>query len=359
MTILMLDYLKSTYESKKVFLTGHTGFKGAWMLVLLRSVGADVRGYSLAPEEPSLYQKIDGDTLCDSVIGDLNDLQDLEQQIENFQPDFVFHFAAQSLVRRSYTLPIETFQTNVMGTAHLLEAVRKVKGKCDVVVITTDKVYDNLEIDYSYKEDDKLGGFDPYSSSKAGAEIVSASYSKSFFNIDEHAAHQTAIATARSGNVIGGGDYCEDRIIPDIIRALEAGKAVSVRNPAAVRPWQHVLEPLGGYLLLGAKLSEDPNQFASSYNFGPNMGDDLPVEELVKIALDKWGSGEYVKPDTKGEPHEAGLLKLDISKAMLELDWNPKLNSEEAIGLTIDWYKNSGSEALKYCEKQINGYFSK
>ena len=353
----MYTYLKSTYENKKVFLTGHTGFKGAWMLVLLRSLGANVRGYALTPEEPSLYSKVGGDALCDSVIADINDLQALEQQLEEYQPDVVFHFAAQSLVRRSYTKPLETFQTNIMGSAHVLEAVLKVNGKCDVVVITTDKVYENLEIDYSYKEEDKLGGFDPYSSSKAGAEIVTNSYRQSFFNIEKHAEHQTAIATARSGNVIGGGDYCEDRIIPDIIRALEEGKLVAVRNPSAVRPWQHVLEPLAGYLLLGAKLSEDAGAFASSYNFGPNMGDDLPVEELVKIALNKWGSGDYKKPDASGEPHEAGLLKLDISKAMLELDWHPKLNSEQAIELTIDWYKNAGNGALEYCEKQINAYF--
>lgn len=354
----MIDHLKSTYASKKVFLTGHTGFKGAWMLVLLKAVGANVKGYSLTPEDPSLYQKIQGDNLCESIIGDINDLSNLQQHIEEFQPDFVFHFAAQSLVRRSYKNPLETFQTNVIGTANLLEAVRKVNGKCDVVVITTDKVYENLEIDYSYKEEDKLGGFDPYSSSKAGAEIVANSYRQSFFNIDEHATHQTAISTARSGNVIGGGDYCEDRIIPDIIRALEANKPVGVRNPSAVRPWQHVLEPLGGYLLLGAKLSENAQDFATSYNFGPNMGDNLPVEELVKIALDKWGGGEYDKPDSSGEPHEAGLLKLDISKAMLELDWHPKLNSEQAISLTIDWYKNAGSNPLAFCEKQIDSYFA-
>lgn len=355
----MYSYLKSTYENKKVFLTGHTGFKGAWMLVLLRSLGATVKGYSLNPESPSLYQKIEGDNLCESVIANINDLERLEKEVADFQPDFIFHFAAQSLVRRSYKYPLETFQTNIMGTAHLLEAVKGISGKCDVVVITTDKVYENLEIDYSYKEQDKLGGFDPYSSSKAGAEMVTSSYRSSFYNIEEYSKHQKAIATARSGNVIGGGDYCEDRIIPDIVKALSDGEAVAVRNPAAVRPWQHVLEPLGGYLLLGARLGEDPKKFATAYNFGPNMGDDLAVEGLVKIALKKWGTGEYENPDLSGQPHEAGLLKLDISKAMLELDWHPKLNSEQAIGMTMDWYKNAGADALEYCEKQINTYFNK
>ncbi|MBL4576917.1 MAG: CDP-glucose 4,6-dehydratase, partial [Flavobacteriales bacterium] len=345
------------YQNKKVFLTGHTGFKGAWMLVVLRYLGADVRGYSLEAEDPSLYNKINGDDLCQSVIGDINDLQNLTGELKDYQPDFVFHLAAQSIVRRSYKQPIETFQTNIIGTAHLLEAVRSLDGKCDVVVITTDKVYENLEIDYEYKEHDKLGGFDPYSSSKAGAEIVAASYRQSFFNTDDHDKHLKALATARSGNVIGGGDYCEDRIVPDIIRALEAGNPVAVRNPAAIRPWQHVLEPLGGYLLLGAKLSEDPKQFGTSYNFGPSMGDDLSVEALVKIALARWGSGDYEKPDSSGEPHEAGLLQLDIAKAMLELDWHPKLNSEEAIERTVDWYKNAEADPLGYCEQQIQSYF--
>ena len=357
MTVLMIELLKSKYQNKKVFLTGHTGFKGAWMLVLLRYLGADVTGYALESEETSLYRQINGDALCYSVIGDVSDLEKLQQEMKKFQPDFVFHLAAQSLVRRSYKQPIETFHTNIIGTANLLEAVKSVDGKCDVVVITTDKVYENLEIDYPYKEQDKLGGFDPYSSSKAGAEIVTSSYSRSFFNIAEHEKHQKAIASARSGNVIGGGDYCEDRIVPDIIRALESKTPVAVRNPSAIRPWQHVLEPLGGYLLLGAKLSEDPQQFASAYNFGPSIGDDLSVEELVKIALDRWGSGEYEKPDTTGEPHEAGLLKLDISKAMLELDWCPKMNSRQAIERTIDWYKYAGSDPLTYCEKQIQSYF--
>ncbi|MBL4752815.1 MAG: CDP-glucose 4,6-dehydratase [Flavobacteriales bacterium] len=354
----MIELLKSTYQNKKVFLTGHTGFKGAWMLTLLRHLGAEVRGFSLEAEEPSLYRQINGDGLCSSVVGDIGDLEKLKQELKGFQPDFVFHLAAQSLVRRSYKQPIETFQTNIIGTANVLEAVKGVDGKCDVVVITTDKVYENLEIDYPYKEQDKLGGFDPYSSSKAGAEIVTSSYSRSFFNIAEHAKHQKAIASARSGNVIGGGDYCEDRIVPDIIRALEAEKPVAVRNPSAIRPWQHVLEPLGGYLLLGAKLSEDPQQFASAYNFGPRLGDDLSVEELVKIALDRWGSGDYEKPDTAGQPHEAGLLKLDISKAMLELDWQPQMNSSQAIECTIDWYKHAESDPLGYCKNQIQSYFA-
>ena len=358
MTIFMIDLLKSTYKNKKVFLAGHTGFKGAWLLVMLRHLGADVRGYSLEPEDPSLYQKINGGDLCQSVIADITDLDRLTKELKDYQPDFVFHLAAQSIVRRSYKHPLETFTTNIIGTANVLEALKGVEGKCDVVVITTDKVYENMEMNYAYKEEDKLGGFDPYSSSKVGAEIVTTSYRSSFFNMDDHDQHGTAIAVARSGNVIGGGDYCEDRIVPDIIRALEAKSPLSVRNPEAIRPWQHVLEPLGGYLLLGTKLSEDPKQFASSFNFGPSMGDDLSVEELVKIALDRWGSGDYEKPGSSGEPHEAGVLKLDISKAMLELDWYPKMNSEQAIELTVDWYKNSGSGPLAYCEDQIKAYFA-
>jgi len=242
------EIFENTYKGKKIFLSGHTGFKGSWMLTWLHQLGAEVRGYALTPEnENDLYNLINGDKLCNSVIGDIRDKEKLVNTIIDFQPDFIFHLAAQPLVRRSYEMPLYTFEVNVNGTVHLLEAIRNLQKKCTVVIITTDKVYENQETDYAYREDDKLGGYDPYSASKAAAEIVVSSYRNSFFNPADYEKHKKAIATARAGNVIGGGDRAADRIVPDIIHALETGMPVIVRNPYAVRPWQHVLDPLSGY----------------------------------------------------------------------------------------------------------------
>jgi len=334
------DVLRSCYAGKKVFLTGHTGFKGSWLLTWLHLLGAEVTGYALAPEgEPNLYTLLKGDDLCKSVIADLNQREVLEQALLECQPDFVFHLAAQPLVRLSYQRPTETFQVNALGTAHVLDAVRRLDKPCTVVLITTDKVYENKEWIYPYRETDRLGGYDPYSASKACAEIIINSYSQSFFNPAAYAQHQKGIAVGRAGNVIGGGDWALDRIIPDIVRALEKGEAVQVRNPSAVRPWQHVLEPLGGYLLLGAKLAEQPATFGGAWNFGPHLEDALPVSELVNLSLAAWGEGEYETPSTVGQPHEAGLLKLDISKAVNELQWKPQYNAQESIYKTIAWYK--------------------
>jgi len=332
--------LSTAYAGKKVFLTGHTGFKGSWMLAWLHLLGAHVKGYSLAPEtSPNLYELLDGDALCESVIADLSERDKLTQAVLEFQPDFIFHLAAQPLVRLSYEQPAETFQTNALGTAYLLDAVRQLTKPCTVVLITTDKVYENKEWVYPYRETDRLGGYDPYSASKACAELVINSYVQSFFNSNAFDQHQKGIAVGRAGNVIGGGDWSRDRIIPDIVRALQGSQPVQVRNPAAVRPWQHVLEPIGGYLLLGARLAAAPQQFASAWNFGPLADDTKTVEALVLEAIDIWGSGQYDKPALTGQPHEAGLLKLDISKALTYLDWKPVFDSKTAIAQTIDWYK--------------------
>ncbi len=336
------EIFENTYKGKKVLLTGHTGFKGSWMLAWLAQLGAIVKGYALSPEnENDLYNQLKGDNLCDSVIADIRDKEKIKQTVLSFQPDFIFHLAAQPLVRRSYEMPLYTFEVNVNGTSHLLESVRALEKPCCVVIVTTDKVYENMETDHAYKETDKLGGYDPYSASKAAAEIVVSSYRNCFFNTDNLYKHQKAIATARAGNVIGGGDWSMDRIIPDIIRALQAGQAVVIRNPKAERPWQHVLEPLCGYLLLGARLAENPEKFTNAWNFGPENNDVLTVKELVEEAIRTWGKGDYITPTLKDEPHEAGLLKLDISKAKKELPWNPKLNASEAIEQTIIWYKNA------------------
>jgi len=335
----MFKQLEETYQGKKVFLTGHTGFKGAWLLKTLSLLGAEVKGYALAPKTvDDLFHLIDGDTICTSVIADLRDKKRLEEEIISFQPDFVFHLAAQPLVRLSYEIPAETFEVNVIGTANVLDAVRLLDKKCNVVLITTDKVYQNKEWIYPYRENDRLGGYDPYSASKACAELVIDSYRNSFFNTKTHDTHQKAIAVARAGNVIGGGDWSKDRLIPDIAKAFAIESPVVIRNPNSVRPWQHVLEPVIGYLLLGANLASDPIKFSQAYNFGPHLSDALSVEEMLKLAIASWGKGGYKVEKEEGQPHEAGLLKLDISKAISELKWQPKMNAKKAVSMTMDWY---------------------
>ncbi len=346
------------YKNKKIFLTGHTGFKGSWMLTWLHQLGAVVKGFSLAPKnESDLYNTIKGDTLCESIIGDIRDKQQLENGIISFQPDFIFHLAAQPLVRLSYEIPSETFEINAIGTANVLDAVRKLKKKCIVVLITTDKVYENLEWHYAYRENDRLGGYDPYSASKACAELVIASYRNSFFNPNNYNEHQKSIASARAGNVIGGGDWAKDRIIPDIIKALQQNKPIAVRNPNSIRPWQHVLEPVAGYLHLGLKMLEDPVIYADSWNFGPFSEDNFMVEDLVKTAIQIWGYGVYHTPQLTNQPHEAALLKLDINKSINELRWKPKWNSKQAIEQTIYFYFNSSNlPNYSMITEQINQY---
>lgn len=351
--------LRETYAGKKVFLTGHTGFKGVWLLYWLHLLGAEVKGYALAPDtSPSLYQLLNGDQLCQSVIADLNERTKLEEALLDFAPDFIFHLAAQPLVRLSYDIPVETFATNALGTANLLDAVRRLAKPCTVVLVTTDKVYENQEWVYPYRETDRLGGYDPYSASKACAELVINCYAQSFFNPHDYERHHKGLAVGRAGNVIGGGDWAKDRIIPDIVRALGAGEPVVVRNPAAVRPWQHVLEPLGGYLLLGARLAADPIRYAGAWNFGPHLQDTLPVSALVDTALQTWGAGRYETPVLAGQPHEAGLLKLDISKAINELGWQPRHSASEAIRSTINWYKNlaGGKAPTELVRADIEAY---
>ncbi|HOZ68234.1 MAG TPA: CDP-glucose 4,6-dehydratase [Chitinophagaceae bacterium] len=349
-----------TYKGKKVLLTGHTGFKGTWMLIWLHQLGAIIKGYALAPEEGNdFYTRIGGDSLCDSVIADIRDKDKLKAVINDFQPDFVFHLAAQPLVIRSYEEPLYTFDVNIMGTGYLLEAIRFLEKKCTIVVITTDKVYENRETGQAYKEDDKLGGYDPYSASKAGAEIVVSSYRNSFFNSSKYKIHQKAIASARAGNVIGGGDWSKNRIIPDIIRGIERGEDVIVRNPVSVRPWQFVLEPLGGYLLLGARLNDEPVKFADAWNFGPHTDDVMNVRQVVEQAISIYGKGKYVMPPIIGQPHEAGLLNLDIGKSVSELAWQPKLRTAGAIEYTIDWYKLSAPEYYNFTLGQIQKYANK
>ena len=351
------EYFKSIYAGKKVFLTGHTGFKGSWLLAWLHLLGANVKGYALAPQnEEDLYNLLRGDELCESVIADIRDKECLEKEILDFQPDFIFHLAAQPLVRLSYDIPSETFEVNAIGTAYVLDALRKLTKPCVAVLITTDKVYNNKEWHYPYRETDRLGGYDPYSASKAATEIVINSYRSSFFNPKQYVQHHKALASARAGNVIGGGDWAKDRIIPDIIRALRNNQPIEVRNPDAVRPWQHVLEPLSGYLLLGARLREDPTKYAEAWNFGPYMEDNLTVKDLVETAIKIWGSGSFYTPQYEQPLHEAKLLKLDINKVVNELGWKPKMNAVKAIQWTVGYYKNTSLSSLDKMSNQINDY---
>lgn len=356
----MFKELEKIYKGKKVFLTGHTGFKGAWMLKILSMLGADVKGYALAPENDfDLYNLIKGDEICDSVIADLREREKLIASISSFQPDFIFHLAAQPLVRLSYSIPSETFDVNVIGTANVLDGVRTLEKTCQVVLITTDKVYHNREWVHPYRETDRLGGYDPYSASKACAELVIDSYRNSFFNKAVYNDHGKAIAVARAGNVIGGGDWAKDRLIPDIVKALAKNEKVIIRNPNAVRPWQHVLEPIVGYLLLGSKLVADPIEYSEAYNFGPGLSDALPVHKMVELAIASWGTGEFELLNADKQPHEAGLLKLDISKAVNQLKWKPQYEAIDAIGKSIEWYKyyyNASADIIAFTEKQITDF---
>lgn len=335
----MFKKLEEAYKGKRVFLTGHTGFKGAWMLKTLNMLGAHVKGYAVDIKyEDDLYNLIDGNTLCQSIIADLRDKERLTKEILDFKPDFVFHLAAQPLVRLSYEIPAETFEVNALGTAYVLDAVRLLDKKCSLVLITTDKVYKNNEWVYPYRETDRLGGYDPYSASKACTELVIDSYRNSFFNIAHYSEHQKVIAVARAGNVIGGGDWSKDRIIPDIVNSIRNNEVLIVRNPKSIRPWQHVLEPVMGYLLLGLKIDQNPLKFSGAYNFGPFDEDAFTVEDLVKLAIEIFGKGNYECPLLENQPHEAALLRLDISKAVQTLGWKPLLSSSEAISLTMNWY---------------------
>lgn len=351
--------LRKVFSGKRVFLTGHTGFKGAWMLQILNWLGANVKGYALAPERQNdLYNQLDGDNLCySSVIADICDMKKLQTEIVRFEPDFIFHFAAQPLVRRGYDVPAYTFMVNAQGTAHVLDAMRSLVPAAVGVMITTDKVYDNPERGLPFSEDDNLGGYDPYSASKAAAEIVISSYRRSFFNPFDYSNHEKSIASARAGNVIGGGDYSDNRIVPDIVRAISFGETVGLRNPASIRPWQHVLEPLGAYLLLAAKMSTDPISYSTAYNFGPNPEDMLTVEDLTKTFIESYKAGSYKIFKEEGAPHEAKLLLLDSSRALEHLGWKSKMDARTAIRWTAEWYANKDQSASEKCLQQIKQYF--
>ncbi len=358
----MKGLLENAYKGKKVFVTGHTGFKGSWLIKWLDILGAEVKGFALEEDHPDgHYHVIQGDALCQSEIGNINHLEKLTESIQAFKPDFVFHLAAQALVRDSYEDPIGTYQTNVIGTGNVILACKTLDKPCHLILITTDKVYHNNEWEYPYRETDRLGGYDPYSSSKACSELIASSFTQSFLNTANYHEHNKQVATTRAGNVIGGGDWAKGRIIPDIIKGIDQNQDVELRNPGAVRPWQHVLEPLSGYLVLGAKMAEQPLKYAGAWNFGPENKQFLTVEDLTKICIRIWGKGNYTTPDSSHEPHEAKMLQLDISKAKLYLSWRPKLNDVQTFEYTIEWYKRfyeSREAAAALSEEQILTYMN-
>lgn len=351
------------YKGKKVFITGHTGFKGSWLSLWLTELGADVCGYALEPNTmPALFNILKLQSKIKHMVADIRDFDRLMKEITVFAPDIVFHMAAQPLVRVSYHNPLETYQTNVLGTANLLEACRLQGNVKAIINVTTDKCYKNKELDYAYNENDELGGYDPYSNSKACSELITASYRDSFFNNEFFGQkHNTTLASARAGNVIGGGDYARDRLIPDFVKSIRENKNIFLRNPNSVRPWQFVLEPLSGYLMLGKQLLEVGPRYATAYNFGPYDEAIISVEKVIEKAVSVFGKGSYAIDDKK-HPHEANLLKLAIAKAESELGWHPVYSVDEAIENTINWYKayyEESRDMLEFTQNQIAEYSKK
>ncbi len=349
----------AVWQGRRVFLTGHTGFKGGWMALWLAKLGANVRGYALDPyTTPNLLTAARIGDAIEDTRGDINNLEAITASMTTFAPEIVIHMAAQPLVRLSYADPLLTYKTNVMGTAHVLEAVRKTPSVRAVVSVTTDKCYENKEWAWGYRETDPLGGYDPYSSSKACAELVTAAYRQSFFNVDTFADHRCGIASARAGNVIGGGDWSEDRLLPDLVRGFLHGDAVRIRRPNSIRPWQHVLEPLWGYIRLAEELYKGNTAAASSWNFGPQDDDAWPVSRIVERMVAVWGDGAKWVLDAAPGAHEAGYLKLDASKARAELGWRPSLRMDTTLEWLVQWYRAhaAGDDVHALTLKQIADY---
>lgn len=349
----------SFWRGKRVFITGHTGFKGSWLSLWLQQLGAAVTGYSLAPPtSPSLFEAAHVADGMVSLFGDIRDLNALKSAMQRSQPEIVIHMAAQSLVRLSYNQPAETYATNVMGTVHLLESVRHTPGVRAVVNITTDKCYENKEWEWGYREDEPMGGYDPYSNSKGCAELVTSAYRSSYFNADTYSIHGVALASARAGNVIGGGDWAKDRLIPDILAAFEKSQPVEIRNPHAIRPWQYVMEPLRGYLMLAERLYSDGPAFAGGWNFGPHTDDAKPVDWIVCEMAKRWSAEARWEVNPGVHQHEAHYLKLDISKAGHRLKWQPITRLPGALGLVIDWAKArlDGANVRDLTMSQIRTY---
>ena len=352
----------SFWKDRKVFITGHTGFKGSWLSLWLQRLSAQVVGYSLpAPTKPSLYEAAGVNAGMISIVGDVRNYTHLKESLEKHRPEIVFHMAAQSVVRLSYQDPIDTYSTNVMGTVHLLEAVRHLPGRTAIVNVTSDKSYENKEWIWGYREIDRLGGFDPYSNSKACSELVTQSFRDSFFGPGADPGMKKALATARAGNVIGGGDWTHDQLVPDVVNAFHEGRPVVLRNPMAVRPWQFVLDCLGGYMTLAEKLSTEGADYSGSWNFGPNQEDTLSVREMVEALIGKWPEKASWAQDTGSHPHEANSLRLDTSKTTLKLGWKPRLVATESVDWIVDWYGRyfQGKDPKALCLEQIERFEQK
>ncbi|MBW8331896.1 MAG: CDP-glucose 4,6-dehydratase [Prolixibacteraceae bacterium] len=359
----MLNHTLSVYKDKKVLITGNTGFKGSWMCQWLINLGAEVYGIALdPPTDPSMFKQLKLEKSCKWYNTDIRNFNNVRKVIEEVKPEIIFHLAAQSLIRVSYDIPLETFDTNVMGTVNLFEAIRQTNISTNIIVVTSDKCYENQEWLYGYRENDPLGGYDPYSASKGAVEIIVSSFRRSFFNPNDYEKHGVNVSSARAGNVIGGGDWSLDRIVPDCIRFIQENTPIKVRNPLATRPWQHVLEPLGGYLILGAKLItcdvSELDKYCSAFNFGPAISSNKTVEVLVKEIIKNWGKGEltYLKENAV---HEAILLSISIDKAYSLLKWQPVWEFKETIKNTVLWYKemaNNPDKIVELTNNQINQY---
>jgi CDP-glucose 4,6-dehydratase len=352
---------KEFWHKKKVLITGHTGFKGSWLSLLLHKLGSDVHGYALEPPtNPSLFKEAGIKEIINSNLGDIRDFNNLLEVLKFVKPEIVIHMAAQSLVRESYKNPLETYSVNVMGTVTLLEAIRQINGVKVFINVTSDKCYENREWVWGYRENEPMGGYDPYSNSKGCSELITEAYRNSFFNRNEYKKHGVAVASVRAGNVIGGGDWAEDRLIPDFIRAISKGKEIKIRNPYAIRPWQHVLEPLTGYLILAENLYNIGPEFAEAWNFGPDDTDIRNVEWIARTFCDLWGNGSSFILDTEPQPHEAGYLKLDCSKAKTKLGWSPKWDLNTTLKYIVEWNKSylSGDNMREVTLEQIETYYA-
>ena len=356
---MILDNYNHFFLNKKVLITGHTGFKGSWLSIWLHELGAEVVGISLAPfsDRDNFVLSGIGKKIKADIRADIRDGQKMKSIFDEYKPEIVFHLAAQPLVRLSYDKPVETYETNVMGTINILEAIRATNSVKVGVMITTDKCYDNKEQAHGYREDDPFGGYDPYSSSKGACEIAIQSWRRSFFNPEQFEKHGKAIASARAGNVIGGGDWSQDRIIPDCIRAIEAGKPIEIRSPKSIRPWEHVLEPLAGYMLLAQKMWEHPTKYCEGWNFGPEAESISTVWEVATELVKNFGNGELKVSSDPNATHEAKFLMLDITKAKTRLGWKPQLNMQQCIELVADWYKRYKNENVyELCLEEIEKF---
>ena len=357
----MDSLFENIFYNRKVLVTGHTGFKGSWLCLLLNELGAKICGYALdPPTEPSLYALAKIDQIVHSYIGDIRDLENLKKVLKKEKPEIIIHLAAQPIVRDSYKYPVETFSTNVMGVVNLFEACRTEPAVRAVLNVTTDKCYENREWHWGYRENEAMGGFDPYSSSKGCSELITSSFRNSFFNTKDYGIHGMAIASARAGNVIGGGDWASDRLIPDFIRSIISKKKLIIRNPEAIRPWQFVLEPLNGYLTLAAKLFTEGPAFSGAWNFGPNDQDAQTVEWIASELCARWGEGASYEIDGKSQPHEAHYLKLDCSKAKAELLWTPKWDLGRNLEAIVRWNRawQAGEDIRSVSTDQIGSFFS-